>query len=164
LKLLDRCLKIVDPELYAHLRSKNLSAEIYAFPCTLVFFAFVVYLTRGRSYPHPLCLHAAVGSSSSTMGLSSRVWRTSQCSLRHSPIAPHARRRYGVDKVNMTFTRYLATRPDEVFSPMRLLRNFPPLDALPVVGIAVTLVRDLPPELYDELVRHPYDTAGIIES
>ena len=32
-KLLDRCLKIVDPELYAHLRSKNLSAEIYAFPC-----------------------------------------------------------------------------------------------------------------------------------
>jgi cell cycle arrest protein BUB2 len=33
-QLLDRCLKIVDPELYAHLRSKNLSAEIYAFPCT----------------------------------------------------------------------------------------------------------------------------------
>ena len=33
LQLLDRCLKIVDPELYAHLRSKKLSAEIYAFPC-----------------------------------------------------------------------------------------------------------------------------------
>ena len=33
-QLLDRCLKIVDPELYGHLRSKNLSAEIYAFPCT----------------------------------------------------------------------------------------------------------------------------------
>lgn len=32
-QLLDRCLKIVDPELYAYLRSKNLSAEIYAFPC-----------------------------------------------------------------------------------------------------------------------------------
>jgi len=33
-KLLDRCLKIVDPELFTYLRSKNLSAEIYAFPCT----------------------------------------------------------------------------------------------------------------------------------
>lgn len=42
-------------------------------------------------------------------------------------------------------------------SPMRLLRTFPALDALPVIGIAVTLVRDLPPELYDELVRHPYE-------
>jgi cell cycle arrest protein BUB2 len=43
---------------------------------------------------------------------------------------------------------------------MRLLRTFPPLDAQPVVGIAVTLVRDLPPELYDELVRHPYELHG----
>jgi cell cycle arrest protein BUB2 len=40
---------------------------------------------------------------------------------------------------------------------MKLLRNFPPLEALPVIGIAVTLVRDLPAELYDELARHPYD-------
>lgn len=36
-QLLDRCLKIVDPELFGHLRSKNLSAEIYAFPCTSKF-------------------------------------------------------------------------------------------------------------------------------
>ena len=33
-QLLDRCLKIVDSELFDHLRSKRLSAEIYAFPCT----------------------------------------------------------------------------------------------------------------------------------
>ena len=32
-QLLDRCLKIVDPELFNYLRMKNLSAEIYAFPC-----------------------------------------------------------------------------------------------------------------------------------
>jgi cell cycle arrest protein BUB2 len=32
-QLLDRCLKIVDPELFNYLRSKNLSAELYAFPC-----------------------------------------------------------------------------------------------------------------------------------
>lgn len=35
-ELLDRCLKIVDPDLFAHLRSKNLSAEIYAFPCACI--------------------------------------------------------------------------------------------------------------------------------
>ena len=32
-QLLDRCLEYVDPELYSYLRSKKLSAEIYAFPC-----------------------------------------------------------------------------------------------------------------------------------
>jgi len=40
---------------------------------------------------------------------------------------------------------------------MRLLRTFPDLEAVPVIGIAVTLVRDLPAELYDELVKHPYE-------
>ncbi len=42
---------------------------------------------------------------------------------------------------------------------MRLLRTFPPLIAGDVVGIAVTLVRDLPTDLYDELARHPYAVA-----
>ncbi len=40
---------------------------------------------------------------------------------------------------------------------MRLLRTFPDLDAQAVIGIAVTLVRDLPQELYDELTKHPYE-------
>jgi cell cycle arrest protein BUB2 len=43
---------------------------------------------------------------------------------------------------------------------MKLLRTFPPLDALPVIGVAVTLVRDLPAELYDQLVKHPYEIQG----
>lgn len=32
-KLLDECLKVLDPELFGHLMSKDLKAEIYAFPC-----------------------------------------------------------------------------------------------------------------------------------
>ena len=36
-QLLDKCLEVADPELYAHLRSKNLSAELYAFPCECAF-------------------------------------------------------------------------------------------------------------------------------
>lgn len=44
-------------------------------------------------------------------------------------------------------------------SPMRVLRTFPPLQARDVIGITVTLVRDLPADLYDELVRHPYEVS-----
>ena len=51
--------------------------------------------------------------------------------------------------------------PIVTYSPMRLLRTFPPLDALQVIGIAVTLVRDIPSELYDELVRHPYEIQNL---
>ncbi len=40
---------------------------------------------------------------------------------------------------------------------MKLLRTFPPLEAQLVIGIAVTLVRDIPADLYDELVRHPFE-------
>jgi cell cycle arrest protein BUB2 len=42
------------------------------------------------------------------------------------------------------------------FSPMRLLRTLPPLDAQAIIPITVTLVRDLPSDVYQELVRHPF--------
>ena len=42
-------------------------------------------------------------------------------------------------------------------SPMKLLRTFPSLDAPAVIAVTVTLVRDVPKDLYDELVRHPYE-------
>lgn len=40
---------------------------------------------------------------------------------------------------------------------MKLLRTFPSLDAPAVIAVTVTLVRDVPKDLYDELVRHPYE-------
>lgn len=43
---------------------------------------------------------------------------------------------------------------------MKLLRTFPDLDAQAVIGIAVALVRDLPQDLYTELVRHPFELRG----
>ncbi|KAJ3810384.1 bub2 protein [Lentinula lateritia] len=122
LRLLDKCLKIVDPELYAHLRSKNLSAEIYAFPSILTLCACTPPLDQVL-----------------------QLWDFLLA--------------FGVHLNVLCVIAQLLLIRDEVISsssPMRLLRTFPPLEALPVIGIAVTLVRDLPPELYDELVKHPY--------
>ncbi|RPD66373.1 bub2 protein [Lentinus tigrinus ALCF2SS1-7] len=122
LKLLDRCLKIVDPELYAHLRSKNLSAEIYAFPSVLTLCACTPPLDQVL-----------------------QLWDFLLA--------------FGVHLNVLCVIAQLLLMRDEVMnssSPMRLLRTFPPLEALPVIGIAVTLVRDLPTDLYEELVKHPY--------
>ncbi|KAF8266595.1 TBC-domain-containing protein [Lactarius quietus] len=123
LRLLDRCLKIVDPELFNYLRSKNLSAELYAFPSILTLCACTPPLDQVLL-----------------------LWDFLLA--------------FGVHlNVLCVIAQLLLIRDDVMTSssPMRLLRTFPPLEALPVVGIAVTLVRDLPSELYDELVRHPYE-------
>ncbi|KAI0303355.1 TBC-domain-containing protein [Multifurca ochricompacta] len=123
LRLLDRCLKIVDPELFDYLRSKNLSAELYAFPSVLTLCACTPPLDQVL-----------------------QLWDFLLA--------------FGVHlNVLCVIAQLLLIRDDVMTSssPMRLLRTFPPLEALPVIGIAVTLVRDLPAELYDELVRHPYE-------
>jgi len=123
LKLLDRCLKIVDPDLYGHLRSKKLSAEIYAFPSVLTLCACTPPLEEVL-----------------------KLWDFLLA--------------FGVHLNVLCVIAQLLLMRDEVIaspSPMKLLRTFPPLEALPVIGIAVTLVRDIPADLYDELVRHPYE-------
>ncbi|KAI9825778.1 MAG: hypothetical protein M1826_006880 [Phylliscum demangeonii] len=39
-------------------------------------------------------------------------------------------------------------------SPVKILRSFPPLQAMTIKGLAVSLVSRIPLELYDEIVRH----------
>ncbi|CAE6357907.1 unnamed protein product [Rhizoctonia solani] len=123
LKLLDRCLQIADPELFQHLRSKNLSAEIYAFPSVLTLCACTPPLAEVL-----------------------RLWDFLLA--------------FGVHLNILCVIAQLFLMRDSILSstsPMKLLRTFPPLQAQPVIEIAVALVRDLPVELYDELVRHPFE-------
>jgi cell cycle arrest protein BUB2 len=124
LKLLDRCLEFVDPELYGYLRSKNLSAEIYAFPSVLTLCACTPPLDQVL-----------------------KLWDFLLA--------------FGVHLNVLCVIAQLLLMRDDVMassSPMKLLRTFPPLEASSVIGIAVTLVRDLPAELYSELVKHPFES------
>jgi len=124
LKLLDRCLEYVDLELYGYLRSKNLSAEIYAFPSILTLCACTPPLDQVL-----------------------KLWDFLLA--------------FGVHLNVLCVIAQLLLMRDDVMassSPMKLLRTFPPLEASSVIGIAVTLVRDLPTELYSELVKHPFET------
>lgn len=44
---------------------------------------------------------------------------------------------------------------------MKLLRTFPPLRARAVIGITLALVKDIPEEVYKELVAHPVHSVNI---
>lgn len=156
-QLLDRCLKIVDPELFAHLRSKNLSAEIYAFPCAIL-------PQCNRSTTNDFLL-AVLTLCACTPPLNQvlQLWDFLLAFGVHlNVLCVIAQLLLMRDEV-MKSPRYLSITCHSwtihwlCISPMRLLRTFPDLEALPVIGIAVTLVRDLPPELYDELVKHPFE-------
>lgn len=106
----------------------------------------------------PLCMHASTGSSASALGFPSRVWCTPKCSMCNRSTSSHERRSNEFSQVRKELLPIShCFVKQSLCSPMRLLRTFPPLEALPVIGIAVTLVRDLPTELYDELVKHPYE-------
>ena len=40
---------------------------------------------------------------------------------------------------------------------MKLLRTMPDLKAKPVIDLTLELVHKIPDDLYDKLVRHPFD-------
>ncbi|EPQ31849.1 uncharacterized protein PFL1_00048 [Pseudozyma flocculosa PF-1] len=122
LQLLDRCLERLDPSLYTHLRSKNLSAEIYAFPSVLTLCACTP--------PLPEVL---------------QLWDFLLA--------------FGVHFNVLCIVAQLHIMRNELLdssSPMKLLRHFPPLNARQIIQVTVSMARDVPEDLYEELVKHPY--------
>ncbi|WOO80787.1 Cell division control protein 16 [Vanrija pseudolonga] len=121
LKLLDRCLKIVDAELYDHLRSKNLTAELYAFPSVLTLCACTPPLDEVLMLWDFLL---AFGAHLNVLCVIAQLILIKE-ELMESP------------------------------SPMKLLRTFPPLQARPVISITLALAKDIPEDVYAELIAHP---------
>ncbi|WVQ64999.1 uncharacterized protein L199_003169 [Kwoniella botswanensis] len=124
LKLLDKCLEIVDQELYDKLSSKNLKAEIYAFPSVMTLCACTPPLEEVLKLWDFLL---AFGLHLNVLCVIAQLLLMRQ-ELMDSP------------------------------SPMKILRTFPPLDARPIIGITVALVKDIPEDLYRELVNHPFSS------
>ncbi|KFH66650.1 hypothetical protein MVEG_07175 [Podila verticillata NRRL 6337] len=123
IKLLEECLRKIDVQLYNHLKSKRLSAELYAFPSVLTICACTPPLDQAMQLWDFLLawgIHLNI------------ICIIAQMHLIRDDLMSHA-------------------------SPMKLLRIFPDLDADKIIGETIKMVKLLPDELYDLLVRHPYD-------
>ncbi|KAF8942456.1 hypothetical protein BGZ47_006458 [Haplosporangium gracile] len=123
IKLLEECLCKIDVELYDYLKSKRLSAELYAFPSVLTICACTPPLDQVMQLWDFLLawgIHLNI------------ICIIAQLYLIRDELMSHA-------------------------SPMKLLRIFPDLDADKVIRETIRMVKLLPDELYDHLVRHPYD-------
>jgi hypothetical protein len=97
-----------------------------------------------------------------------RLWCSPEHSLRHCPAPPHASRTDRLALVSRRIERipYTTSAGCSVSvqcttllincRPMKILRTFPPLDARPVIAVTVALVKDIPEDVYRELVAHPF--------
>ncbi|KAI8999308.1 bub2 protein [Gaertneriomyces semiglobifer] len=128
LKLLDRCLQVLDPGLFRFLKAKNLSANIWAFPSVMTLCACTPPLENVL-----------------------QLWDFLLS--------------YGIHlNILCIISQLMLMRPQLISSaqPMKLLRRLPELNAREIIKHALTLVQRLPEDLYDMLVRHPFD-AGVYE-
>ncbi|KAF8936297.1 hypothetical protein BGZ58_004362 [Dissophora ornata] len=123
IKLLEECLCKIDPELYDYLKSKRLSAEVYAFPSVLTICACTPPLEQAM-----------------------QLWDFLLAWGIHLNIICIIAQLYLIRDDLMSHT-----------SPMKLLRIFPDLEADKIICETIRMVKLLPDELYDLLVRHPYD-------
>lgn len=137
LRLVDRCLEIVEPKLAAYLFSKGMQAELYAFPSVLTLCACTP--------PLPEVLHLwdflfAYGPHLNILCIVAQLIRMRDTILESPRYIP--------------FTPDQNTSTDKPNSPNKILRSFPPLDAKEIIALTVLVVRKVPSPLYAELVNH----------
>ncbi|KAL2918160.1 CDC16 protein [Polyrhizophydium stewartii] len=129
LKLLDRCVEEIDPDLFKYLQSKQLTAKVYAFPSVMTFSVCTPPLDQAL---HLWDFFLAYGVHLNILCIVAQL-------------------------LNMRDDLMNNQRLKSVISPMKLLRSFPDLDAGTILATTQTLIPRLPEDLYDMLVRHTFD-------
>lgn len=143
-QLFDECLRVVDPDLARFLIANKADAKIYAFPLLLTMCSCVPPLDEVLKLWDFLIafgFHLAVLC---TLAQYILIRDKIIASPKYDPHVP------------------LCVSPDlpipsRVSSPMKVLQQLPPLRSQLVIALAVRLIKLLPSELYERLVRHPYD-------
>ncbi|KAI8082814.1 rab domain-containing cell division control protein [Halteromyces radiatus] len=123
IKLLDMCLKMLDPQLYYLLLSKGFTANMYAIPSVMTF--------------------CACTPPSKELLL---LWDVMFAFGLHLNIL------FIIAQLALIRKDLMASS-----SPMKLLRKLPSLQAEKIIKITLSSIKQLPPDLYEKLVRHAYD-------
>lgn len=137
LRLVDRCLEIVEPKLAAYLFEKGMQAELYAFPSVLTLCACTP--------PLPEVLHLwdflfAYGPHLNILCIVAQLIQMRDTIL-ESP------RFVSLSWICAMLTVFIC-------SPNKILRAFPPLDAKEIIALTVLIVKKIPDALYAELLDH----------
>jgi len=137
LALVDRVLAVVDPKLSLYLIGKGMHAELYAFPSVLTLCACTPPL------PEVLRLWDflfAYGAHLNILCIVAQLVMLRQSILTSPRFAGY------LEKV--------VIHADLQYSPTKILRSFPPIQAETIKEVTLTLIKKIPDDVYEEIVLH----------
>lgn len=139
LALVDKVLAIVDPKLSMYLTTKGLSAEIYAFPSVLTLCACTPPL------PEVLRLWDFLFAYGPHLNI---VCIVAQLTIMRSQILQSQR------YLLISSGKVIVIASNFAFSPNKLLRSFPQLNADLVKSVTISIIKKIPDDLYEEIATH----------
>lgn len=100
IKLVDICLRVLDPELYGFLLGKGLTANMYAFPCKCYHpQKHSLHLLTFVSCVDVLRMHATVVRATTVVGYHVCIWIPFKYTVHYCSTGTYPRRAYGKFKV-----------------------------------------------------------------
>ena len=138
LALVDKVLSIVDPKLSLYLMGKGMHAELYAFPSVLTLCACTPPL------PEVLRLWDFLFAYGAHLNILCIVAQLVM--LRNSILSS--------PRYIFTMLNHMENIANYCYSPTKILRSFPPLQAETIKELTLTLIKKIPDDVYAEIVAH----------